>query len=286
MTVQHQDEISVSEFVGYLARARWLILSVTITFTLAGAIASQVLTKKYEASIVVSPVASTTSGGGLSGGLSSLASQFGDIASMAGISTSTDTKKSESLATLQSEALTTQYIQQENLLPVLYYDKWDAQKNRWDVSNPKKIPTLWKANQFFKKSVRSITNDTKSGLVTLNITWKDPHLAAKWANDLVKLTNDDLRNKAIQQSESDIAFLNDQAAKTAEVGIKQGIYTLLQTEIKQAMLARATEEFALKVIDPAVAPEKASFPDPIAWTVSGFVGGLLLSVLFVLVRSK
>jgi len=276
MTVQHQDEISVSEFVGYLARARWLILSVTITFTLAGAIASQVLTKKYEASIVVSPVASTTSGGGLSGGLSSLASQFGDIASMAGISTSTDTKKSESLATLQSEALTTQYIQQENLLPVLYYDKWDAQKNRWDVSNHKKIP----------KSVRSITNDTKSGLVTLNITWKDPHLAAKWANDLVKLTNDDLRNKAIQQSESDIAFLNDQAAKTAEVGIKQGIYTLLQTEIKQAMLARATEEFALKVIDPAVAPEKASFPDPIAWTVSGFVGGLLLSVLFVLVRSK
>jgi uncharacterized protein involved in exopolysaccharide biosynthesis len=286
MIQQHRDEISVSEFMGYLLRARWLILTVTIVFTVACATASFLLTKKHEASTVLSPVSSSTNGGGLSGGLSSLASQFGDIASMAGISTSTDTKKAESLATLQSEALTTQYIQRENLLPVLFNDKWDAQKNRWKVSDPEKMPTLWKGNQFFKKTVRSITNDTKSGLVTLTITWKDPRLAAKWANDLVKLTNDDLRNKAIRQSESDIAFLNDQAAKTPEVGVKQGIYTLLQNEIKQAMLARATEEFALKVIDPAVAPEKAVFPDKIAWTLSGFVGGLLLSVLFVLVRSK
>jgi uncharacterized protein involved in exopolysaccharide biosynthesis len=285
MTQPHRDEITLSEFLGYLLRARWLIFFVTIAFTLTAAISSFLIPKKYQASIVLSAVTSTSSGG-LMGGLSSVASQFSDIASIAGISTGSDSKKSESLATLQSEALTEQYIQRENLLPVLFREKWNAQKNQWDVSNPKNIPTVWKGNQFFKKTVRSMVTDTKSGLVTLNITWSDPRLAAKWANDLVKLTNDYLRNKAIKQSESNIAFLSEQALKTPEVGIKQGIYTLLQNEIKQAMLARATEEFALKVIDPAVVPEKAVFPDKPVWTISGFIGGLLVSILFVLVRSK
>ncbi len=55
--------------------------------------------------------------------LSSLATQFGGLASLAGVSVSGDSRRSESVAVLQSEALTEQYIQANNLLPVLFREK-------------------------------------------------------------------------------------------------------------------------------------------------------------------
>jgi hypothetical protein len=47
-----------------------------------------------------------------------------------------------------------------------------------------------------------------------------------WANELVRMTNDYLRDQAIQESERNIAYLNDQASKTDAVGAKQAIYAL------------------------------------------------------------
>ena len=36
------------------------------------------------------------------------------------------------------------------------------------------------------KSILSVVEDKKSGLINLSISWKDPEVAADWANDLVK----------------------------------------------------------------------------------------------------
>ena len=45
----------------------------------------------------------------------------------------------------------------------------------------------------------SVDEDKKSGLITLSITWKDPQVAANWANDLVKQLNEQLREQAIDE---------------------------------------------------------------------------------------
>jgi len=50
--------------------------------------------------------------------------------------------------------------------------------------------------------------DPKTGLVTLSITWNDPNIAAKWANGLVRMANDYLRDQAIEESERNIAYLD------------------------------------------------------------------------------
>jgi uncharacterized protein involved in exopolysaccharide biosynthesis len=152
-------------------------------------------------------------------------------------------------------------------------------------TDPEEIPTLWKANDLFKKKVRAVATDSKTGLVTLTITWTDPKIAAQWANDLVKSANNYLREKAIEQSERNIAYLNDQAAKTDAVGIRQAMYSILQVEINKAMLARGSEEYAFKVIDPATVPEKKTSPKRSLWLASGFAGGALLSIMFLLVRN-
>jgi uncharacterized protein involved in exopolysaccharide biosynthesis len=120
--------------------------------------------------------------------------------------------------------------------------------------------------------------------VTLTITWTDPKVAAQWANGLAELTNNYLRQKAISESERNIAYLNDQLAKTSVVALRDSIYSLMESEIKKQMLARGTNEYALKVIDPAVPPEKPTSPKAMLWILMAFCAGLLFSSAYVFVR--
>lgn len=283
-TPEKQDEIGLYDLSTLFWSRRWFIVCVT-AFTMLAAIGATFLVhKKYQASVTISPVSSTDSSNRL-GALNSVTSQFAGLASLAGISVGNDSKKSESLAVLQSEALTENYIQKNDLLPVLYPKLWDAVGKKWKTSDPEKTPTLWKANRFFKNKIRDITIDNKTSLVTLTVTWYDPRVAAKWANDLVRMANDSLRDREIDESERNIAYLNEQASKTDEVGIRQAVYTLMQSEINKVMVARGSEEFALKVVDPAFAPELPSSPKTMLWAIGGFFGGCFFAMLAVLVQN-
>lgn len=275
------DEITVKDLARVFWRAKYLVIGITAAFTILVAALSLVMPKKYEAATVVSPVADESTGSRLS----SLVSQVSGLSSLAGMGlpSSTNTQKAEIIAVLQSNTLTESYIADNQLLPILYADKWDSVRQKWKVEGDA-VPTIWKANIFFRKKVRTVATDAKTGLVVMTITWRDPKIAARWANDLVKLTNDYLRKKAIDEAERNIAYLGEQAAKTDAVGVRQAIYEILQNEIQKAMLARGSNEFALKIIDPAVVPERPSSPEPILWTVMAFFGGLFVSLFVVIMR--
>jgi len=279
MSRSDEAELSFGEFAELLRKWKWAIFILVAISTSMGVIAAYILPKKYAGAVLISPV-SKSSTNGLLGGLSSMVSQASGLASLAGMAQTTDSTKAESLAVLESEELTEQYIKQNSLLPVLYRNKWDTQHNHWAETDAGKIPTLWQANQYFKKKIRSISADSKTGLVTLTITWTDPATAAKWANDLVRMTNEYRRDKAIRESERNIIYLTAEAAKTDVLGVKQAIYGILQTEISKAMLARGNEEYALKVIDPAFVPEKPISPILLYWALGGFFGSLGLSLLW------
>jgi uncharacterized protein involved in exopolysaccharide biosynthesis len=251
---------------------------VIFLFGAAAGVAAWLTPNTYRASIVVSAVTNTPGSGG-GGGLGSMVSQFSGLASLAGLAIGGDSKKFESVAVLQSEALTEEYIRDNKLLPVLYPKLWDPVGKRWKVTDPKKAPTVWKATQRFKHSIANVSTDTKTGLVTLTITWTDADLAAKWANDLVSKTNDHLRSKAIVESDRNIAYLNTEVVKTDVVGVKTAIFSVLQNEISKEMLARGSDEYALKVVDPAVAPEVPYSPQPVMWVLIGIFSGLLVCVI-------
>ena len=274
-----RDEISLREVVEHLQHRKWSVLCLTAVITLAAAITAWIVPETYRAAIVVSPVTNTPGSSGSGGGVSSMVSQFSNLASLAGLGLGSDSRKYEAVALLQSETITEDYIRTNNLLPVLYPRLWDAAAGRWKSSDPSDIPTVWKATQRFKRHIANVITDTKTGLVTLTITWYNAHQAAQWANGLVKMTNDYERGKAIVESDRNIAYLNGEAAKTDVVGVKQAVYSLLQSEISKEMLARGSDEYALKVIDHAVPPEEPYLPQPVMWTLIGLGSGLLLSVI-------
>lgn len=279
-----RDETSLRELIEIVWRDKWIVMGVTLLFVFAVGLTAWLTPRKYTATVILA-VVSNRSGSGMGGG-NSILSQFGGIASLAGLPLRGDSEKSESIAVLQSQLLTMQYIKDNNLLPILFAPQWDAANRRWKSQQPGQIPTLWRANARFNGSVRDVTENSKTGLITLTITWTDAHLAAQWANDLVRLTNDYMRDRAIQDSERNIAFLNEQAAKTDIAQVRAAIYAILESEIRRAMLARGADEYALKVLDPAVPPEIPSAPKRAVWVIVGFLSGLFVSVFLVFARES
>lgn len=272
------SEIVLGDLIAVLCTRKWLIAIFAMVSMTGAAVLAWITPPTYTAEIVIAPV-STSSGGGQFGGIRSALGQLGGLATLAGIASSTDLQAAESIAVLKSEALTERYIAKNNLLPILYRKEWDQRKMRWISKDPDEIPTLWDATRYFRRKIRAITTDPKTGLVTLTIRWRNPHLAAKWANGLVQVTNDSLRTQAIDEAARNIEYLKTQAAATPLVPVKQAIYDILQTQINNEMLARGTKQYAFKVLDPAIPPERPSSPRTILWIALALASSVIFSIL-------
>jgi uncharacterized protein involved in exopolysaccharide biosynthesis len=215
-------------------------------------------------------------------GASSALSQFGGLAAMAGISTPGDSYVEEVVATLESRKFLRVFINDKKLFPVLFEEIWDEENQAWVVESEENLPTEQKAIDFFLKKIINIDKDEKTGLITLSILWKDPIVAAEWANDLVKRFNEQLRKKAITDSRKRIGYLEQELAKTTLQDMRAVLYNLLVSEKQKAMLANVNEDFALEVIDPAGAPETRAKPKRILIVALGVVCGGFLGIFSVL----
>jgi uncharacterized protein involved in exopolysaccharide biosynthesis len=211
------------------------------------------------------------------------------------------------LATLKSRKFIMEFVASEKLKPALFEDNWNAEKQEWnqDSSLIKKIktwllpvsegkntsemlepgePSSWTVFEKFSKKVLSVTQDKKTGLVTLAVEWRDPILAAQWANRLVVKLNLELRQRAVEEGEKSIVFLEQQIEQTSIADLRSVLFKLIEEHIKSITLAKVNDEYALKVIDPAVPPEKTTKPKRILIVMLGFTLGWGLSILLVFVR--
>jgi uncharacterized protein involved in exopolysaccharide biosynthesis len=266
------DEVDLFKLWNVLWRSRWLIVSVTMTFALGSAVYAMLLPPVYSANVVLAPVKEEALGG--------LAGQLGGLASLAGIG-SRGTNSVEAIAILKSRDFARAFIRDEELLPVLFADAWDAAAGRWKLEP---APDLAQAARFFIKNVRKIDEDSKTGLVTISIEWRNPELAAAWANLLAKRLNDHMRQRALADAEANLKYLRNEFQSTSLVALQQSIGGLLEKEMQKLMLARGHAEYAFRIIDRAEVPRFKSKPRrTLIVVLAAFFGGML-SVFVVLVR--
>ena len=208
------EEISLRDLIADFARARILVLGFALGGALVAGAIGLLSSDQYEARVVLAPTLEEANSAGL-GGLSGLASQYSGLAALAGISLGGGGKKDESVATLKSELLTSAYIREQNLLPVLFARRWDADNDAWRKGLFGGRAHCLAANQDFDRRIRRIAVDNKTGLIVVSIKWTDPVKAAKWVNDLVKKTNESLSDKAISEAARNIRYLNEQSKNTS-----------------------------------------------------------------------
>ncbi len=267
-----EDEINLLDLWRVLMARKWLIVGLTFLATVAALVIALRTTPIYRAEALLAPVEDDKNGA------ASALAQFGGLASMVGVSLGGGGNTEHSLAVLKSRAFLDDFIQENQLMPVFFEKLWDAEKQAWAVEDPKQAPTAWDAYDVFSKNLLKTSVDKKSGLVTVGIEWKDPEQSAQWANQLVTRLNSHQRRVAIQEAEKSLAYLNEQLAKTPVVEMQQMLYRMLEAETKKIMLANVRDEYAFKVVDPAVVPERKIKPKRSLIVVLGFMAGLMGSI--------
>lgn len=260
---------------------RLAVLSVVAIFLLGGAAFAWLKAPVYRASVVMAPRQSDDR----NGAFSALLGQMSGLGSLAGLVGLGASDGNDSLALLKSRALFESFARERNLLPVLFAALWDEKAGSWKSSlSPDEIPTYGDAWTLFNSRIRTISQDQKSGIVTMSINWKDRKATADWANDLAERANERLRQRAIEDSAASLGQLKLQLDRTSVVELQQSIYRLMEIEIKKEVLAKSRRDYAFSVIDPAVVPDVDRFVSPrrALILVSALILGLGAAVVFVI----
>jgi uncharacterized protein involved in exopolysaccharide biosynthesis len=264
------------------ARRRWVAISMVVV-TIACAAIAFLMKPVYRASVVF--VSATAGQSNLSGPLGSVLDSLGGLASQAGINltSSADTSVEETLAVLKSRQFTTSFIIDKDLMPKLYAKKWDAAAHKWKVPLDDQ-PTQARAFKKFDEKIRTVDRDKKSGLVTMQIDWTDRFEAADWANEMVRRVNAEMRARAIRQADDSMGYLEKELSTTSEVETREAINKLIESQVKQRMLANVTPDYAFRVVDKAVAPDSDDpiRPQKVALLIAGPLAGFALGVAWVL----
>jgi uncharacterized protein involved in exopolysaccharide biosynthesis len=275
------DILDLNQLLLRLWRGRWWILASLALFTVMFTAVALMLTPIYRASTVL---VSTSSERGSGGSLGSALGQIGSLAALAGITVgSGDTETEEALAVLRSREFTERFVSENNLLPKLFSKDWDVESGKWKVSAEDQ-PTLATANEYFAKKIRTVVRDTKTGLVTVQIDWRDRREAAAWANELVERLNAEMRARAISKSNAFISYLEKELSTTSLVDTRQAMNRLLDAQLNQRMLATVSKEYAFRVVDRALEPDPmdtVSLKVSLMIVLGGFTG-LLMGVIAVL----
>lgn len=274
--IKDPEAAKVDELLAALLRRRWLVITLCLLCGAAMAGLAFWMTPIYRGSTLLA--AAHTDKTDLGSGLGSALGSVQGFAALAGLGTSDDSATDEALAVLNSEQLTEQFITENNLMPEFFAGLWDSHTGTWK-KGIKKTPTLARGYRVFK-GIRKVDRDSKTGLITLTIDWKDRFKATAWANRLVQMLNDEMRNRALASAEASLGYLQKELTTTVDVSTREAISRLIETQVKQQMLAHVTQEYALRVIDKALVPDADApvKPNKILYIALGLFLGALLGI--------
>jgi uncharacterized protein involved in exopolysaccharide biosynthesis len=277
--IDREDAINLAEIGSILWQNKSVLVAAILLSLVAALTYSYTATEWYRADVLLK-LAEAKQSQGLLGQLGDLG---GGLASLAGLDVN-DNKSAEPIAVLKSREFTGAFIDDQNLLPLFFPRKWDASANRWKSPDVKKQPDVRDGIKYFSERVYNVTEDRKTGLITLAIQWKDPKLAAKWANMLVDRMNDLMRKRALTVSEDNVNYLKQELTTSNVVMLQQSIGRVLESELQKLLLAKAEKEYSFRILDHAQVPKWRSWPDrPLIISASPVVG-LILAMFFVVSR--
>jgi uncharacterized protein involved in exopolysaccharide biosynthesis len=262
------DELTLVALWHVLWDRKLIIIISGLACAAIAAVLALLAEPSYRAEAVIVPVSEDKMGG--AGGL---LGQVGGLASLMGMNLSLGSQSRDAEAVLVSQNLIAEFIKRHVPLTELFPAEHEPP------------PSLWLAVRYFKESVITIREDARKGTQTIQIDWKDPAVAARWANDFVALANELLRNRAIAESTRNITYLKDQVVQTNVVELQRVMYSLIEAEMKQLTLANGRIEYAFAVVDPAVPPEIRHSPRRTLMVLIGGVLGGMLGVIIALVHS-
>jgi uncharacterized protein involved in exopolysaccharide biosynthesis len=165
-------------------------------------------------------------------------------------------------------------------------ESYDAAAKTWvrDVEPPKfPAPSTQEAHKAFLELL-GVSQDKRTGYVTISIEHHSPAVAAQWVNWLVEDINAVVKAQDVDEATKSIEYLTQQIANTSLADLQAMFFELIQSQTETVMLAEVRPEYVFKTIDPAVVPEEKSKPSRALICVLGTLLGGMLGVVVVLIR--
>lgn len=266
------NDIALKDLWLILWAGKWRIIASTLAIAIAAVAYAMLATEWYRAEVLLAPADQKTA--------PAIGGQLGGLAALAGVSIGGGDSV-DAVATLRSRELALEFIRENQLVPVFFARKWDSAAGRWKREDLSGQPDERDAIRYFHEKILRVSEDRRTGLTTLAIEWKQPEQAAAWAMDLVDRVNARLRQRALLEAETNVAYLQQELAKANVVTLQQAIGRLLENELQKLMLARGNQEFAFRVIDAAQPPKFRSRPKRAFVVVIGTLAGGFLGLFWV-----
>ena len=185
-------QISLSDIFGVLI-SRWqMLISITVLFCVIGIFYAISLPNIYRASVLLAEASDENqfNTAALPGGIG------GAMAGIAGLSIGRSSASVDrALAVLKSRKFVSDFIDSQNLLPVLFEENWDRDKKTWLDNNE---PNQW---QSYRRFIALLNTSTSTdGLVTITLEHTDQFLVADLLNSLVSYLNNVMRQEGIDEA--------------------------------------------------------------------------------------
>jgi uncharacterized protein involved in exopolysaccharide biosynthesis len=232
----------------------------------------------YRAELVVAPSRALNEGAALD----RLSSSLGSLGSLIGLQSGGQAAEvAAALAVLRSRSFTEEFIRAHGLRPLLYPEDSSTWRE-W------KEPSLQDAYVLFDRKLRTVSQDRRTGLVTITVEWRDSSLAASWANQMVADLNATLRKRALTQSKAASVLLKEKLASESSLEARQALSYLLQSELRREVLAQSRPEFAFETIEHAQPSEANRYVSPkrLVWTLAGLIAGGAGAILWFVIASS
>lgn len=283
---QSSEIIDLTGMFQQLWSGRWQIALVSLIGAAIAAVVALTMTPVYRATAVLIPVRADRPG--LEGSMASLPGTLGNLIGIPGLTNGAEEQRIEEvLAVLRSRQFTERFIQEESLLPDLA-PKWlGVPGMRWLLRGDSQ-PTPGEAVQVFNETVRIVSRDRMTNLVTLHMDWDDPERAAELANAQVIMLNAEMRSRAIAEIDATLRYLQQELVRTDVIETRNAINRLIQSQINQRILASAKLEYSFRVVSEAMVPDREdkTRPQTAFLVVAGALAGAAIGMLAVLFRSS
>lgn len=254
-----------------------LLMAAVVSMTI---VVSLIMPDIYQAKAVIIPVVGKESGSG-NASLAALALQMGGLP---GVPLSASATASEIVSLLQSNILRQKIIEQYRLMPILFPGKWDQNRQVWkqgygigEIRILNSVPGTWDGIRMLEECV-NIHRNNKDNTITISVDFRDPKYAAQIADHyLISLTNY-MSSEAKRVAETNRKYLEEQLGSTNDPFIKQKTYNLIAQQIENGMMAEVKENFAFKIIDPPMPPDKKIKPQRGMMALLSLVVALLIGI--------
>jgi uncharacterized protein involved in exopolysaccharide biosynthesis len=235
-------------------------------------------------------------------GFSSLASQYGGMASLAGISlpSGSSDKSDYVIEIIESREFSSHLLQFENLKLMLMaiesydmtsktiqYDPkiYNIKSKKWvrEPINGNLAPSDLELHSSIKEKL-SISKNKQSGFITISFEHKSPLFSKKMIDLIIRELNIKVKEKDQEESTLALSYLQKQIKNTEQSEIRKAVFNLIESQLQIQMLSNIKKDYIVTTIDKPFIPENKSSPARAFIMIMGAFFGLIFSCMLAIFK--